>query len=144
MLFSSVMGLILFLMGLGLGPTVAQNWDDEKTFWTKNSVKLLNERLDRFEKRLAKAERPRQLIPDGKQDVGTAIRPRRPLTQQQHLHAHIDYLETVHRQPYETRSLFEYAWGGWSDRYDELYALWLAELKETKRGKEEAHQEATQ
>ncbi len=80
LIVTGFLALVLLVAAVIAGPPI-QNWDDEKTFWTKNSVKLLNERLDRFEKRLAKAERPRRTVNTypGVRD-GEPIRPRRPLS----------------------------------------------------------------
>jgi len=92
--------------------------DDEKTFWTKNSIRNINDRIDRIETRLKKAERPRRspkLNPGGTVagDWGI-IRPRRPLF--------------IYNR---TQSLYHIQWR--LDRLEErnrsLYKSWEADLK---------------
>lgn len=128
LIVTGFLALVLLVAAVIAGPPI-QNWDDEKTFWTKNSVKLLNERLDRFEKRLAKAERPRRRVESGDKDGSlTPIRPRRPLILEQRTYSidslvyRLERLE-VHHLP--------------------LFHIWKEQLEEI-NGKTEALEEANQ
>jgi len=55
-----VISFLLFMALAWLSTAYAQNWEDEKTFWTKNAIRGIVTRIEKLETRMARQERPQK------------------------------------------------------------------------------------
>ena len=113
----SISVLVIFLLALSV-LAASQNWDDEKTFWTKNSIRNFNVRFEKLERRMDKAERPRtstRVRTDGTSAGRLPIRPRRPLT----LYERTFDLQSMQRQ-------LEHI----NDHHNRMFHIWYEQLEE--------------